>query len=64
MSLKSQRKKIYHLRDQLIYGEVKLRDRLDELISEYIEMYIENNCHSGLNRMILRDLFWRISPIN
>lgn len=53
-SLKSQRKKIYHLRDQLIYGEVKLRDRLDKLMREYIEMYIEDNRHIGLNQKDLK----------
>ena len=53
-SLKSQRKKIYHLRDQLIYGEVKLRDRLDKLMREYIEMYIEDNRHIGLNQNDLK----------
>ena len=67
-SLKSQRKKIYHLRDQLIYGEVKLRDRLDELISEYIEMYIENNRHSGLNqndfkRFILENFTYQLRSL-
>ena len=53
-SLKSQRKKIYHLRDQLIYGEVKLRDRLDKLMREYIEIYIEDNRHIGLNQNDLK----------
>lgn len=53
-SLKSQRKKIYHLRDQLIYGEVKLRDRLDKLMREYIEMYIEDHRHIGLNQNDLK----------
>lgn len=67
-SLKSQRKKIYHLRDQLIYGEVKLRDRLDKLISEYIEMYIENNRHSGLNqndfkRFILENFTYQLRSL-
>ena len=53
-SLKSQRKKIYHLRDQLIYGEVKLRDRLDKLMREYIEMYIEDHRYIGLNQNDLK----------
>ena len=67
-SLKSQRKKIYHLRDQLIYGEVKLRDRLDKLMREYIEMYIESNRHSGLNqndfkRFILENFTYQLRSL-
>jgi len=67
-SLKSQRKKIYHLRDQLIFGEVKLRDRLDKLISEYIEMYMENNRKFGLNqnnfkRFILENFTYQLRSL-
>ena len=67
-SLKSQRKKIYHLRDQLIYGEVKLRDRLDKLMREYIEIYIEDNRHIGLNqndfkRFILENFTYQLRSL-
>ncbi len=62
-SLRVQRLKIYHLRDQLIAGTLNLRHRIPQLIQEEVEAYLDKHDSlslDDLNRYILDNYSYHI----
>lgn len=61
-SLRIQRKKIYQLRDQLIYNEVDLADKIDDIFYEVLEDFISSHprlTFQELRRYVLENLSYQ-----
>lgn len=66
-SLRIQRKKIYRLRDELIYNEIDLGDKIDDIFNKVMEDFVDSHPNltaQELRRYVLENFSYHNNPLS